>query len=1062
VPTAPPARRRGRAAERRLKFDQRLVLLQWMLGLFEVGSFDALAELLKDPRLEGFDEDNVSRFARELTQRLFDREELPAAVLLGYDENIVRHWNTVAERRSQTGQALYPKYFQYLALLFTEIYLDRYFHDEEALLASLNAHVERFNEAAPRADQVSPFEPKDLRKIAFWMATGSGKTLLMHVNILQYRHYLKNAGRERELNRVILLTPNEGLSKQHLGEFQKSGMSAELFNKEGAGAFAGQMVEIIDIHKLKEDMGDKTVAVDAFESNNLVLVDEGHRGAGGVEWMDKRNRLSERGFSFEYSATFGQAMKAANKATLTEEYAKSILFDYSYKYFYRDGYGKDYHILNLETDDQEEERRLYLTACLLAFYQQLRVFHDEKAELHPFLLERPLWVFVGGSVNAVRTQGGRSVSDVVDILLFLADFVRNQAESTRRLELLLQGKAGLHDSRGHELFRNTFAYLQRRGGGAAEVFSGILGAVFNAASPGKLHVELLKGSDGEIALKLGENDPFGVINVGDAPKLVKLCEEFDELVVTEREFSGSLFHRIDKPDSTVNVLIGSKKFSEGWNSWRVSTMGLMNIGRSEGSEIIQLFGRGVRLKGYGFSLKRSQHISGIKRPEYIRVLETLHIFGVRADYMRQFKEYLEDEGLPANEDIQEFVLPVVSSLGGAKLRTVRLQAGLNFKADGEKPTLDTIPESLLRHPVGLDWYPKIQSERSKGLQGAGDAAVKQEGKLTRKHIAFLDMDALFFELERFKAEHAWHNLNLPRDAARTMLEDPRWYRLFIPSHMLDFTGFHRVRVWQEIAATLLKKYCERYYTYRKQEWEAPFMEYRELDLTDPNLIEEYRFMVDRSQQSILATLEQLKNAIEAGTMKDVELGTHFRAIFFDRHLYQPLVHLKNEFVEVRPVPLNEGERDFVLDLRKFHQSNAGFFAGKELYLLRNQSRGRGIGFFEAGNFHPDFILWLLDGSKQYVTFVDPKGLRNLEGPDDPKIRFYHTIKELEKRLGDPAVVLNSFIISQTPHQQVGWWDGGMSETDFEQKHVLFRSAEGELDLRPLFRRITAPVLAPAP
>ena len=38
---------------------------------------------------------------------------------------------------------------------------------------------------------------------------------------------------------------------------------------------------------------------------------------------------------------------------------------------------------------------------------------------------------------------------------------------------------------------------------------------------------------------------------------------------------------------------------EGWNSWRVSNMGLLNIGRNEGSEIIQLFGRGVRLRGRG-------------------------------------------------------------------------------------------------------------------------------------------------------------------------------------------------------------------------------------------------------------------------------------------------------------------------------------------------------------------------------------------------------------------------------------------------------------------------------
>ena len=70
-------------------------------------------------------------------------------------------------------------------------------------------------------------------------------------------------------------------------------------------------------------------------------------------------------------------------------------------------------------------------------------------------------------------------------------------------------------------------------------------------------------------------------------------------------------------------------------------------------------------------------------------------------------------------------------------------------------------------------------------------------------------------------------------------------------------------------------------------------------------------------------------------------------------------------------------------------------SNSELYLLRNMSRGRGIGFFEAGNFYPDFIVWMLAGKKEYVSFVDPKGIRNLEGPNDPKIRFYRTIKEIE-------------------------------------------------------------------
>jgi hypothetical protein len=93
-------------------------------------------------------------------------------------------------------------------------------------------------------------------------------------------------------------------------------------------------------------------------------------------------------------------------------------------------------------------------------------------------------------------------------------------------------------------------------------------------------------------------------------------------------------------------------------------MGLMNVGKSEGSEIIQLFGRGVRLKGYDKGLKRSSFVKDITKPEHIHVLETFNIFGIKASYMQQFKEYLEDEGLPANEDRIEFILPVVKNLDG--------------------------------------------------------------------------------------------------------------------------------------------------------------------------------------------------------------------------------------------------------------------------------------------------------------------------------------------------------------------------------------------------------------
>ena len=124
--------------------------------------------------------------------------------------------------------------------------------------------------------------------------------------------------------------------------------------------------------------------------------------------------------------------------------------------------------------------------------------------------------------------------------------------------------------------------------------------------------------------------------------------------------------------------------------------------------------------------------------------------------------------------------------------------------------------------------------------------------------------------------------------------------------------------------------------------------------------------------------------------------------------------------------------------------------------MRNLSGGSGIGFFEAGNFYPDFILWLLVGEKQYVSFVDPKGIRNLDGADDPKISFYKGIKTLEKRLADPNVILNSFIIASTSHQAVDHWRNttgqDMSKADFEIRHVLFQTDNKETYIGKMLRK----------
>ncbi|HRN51119.1 MAG TPA: DEAD/DEAH box helicase family protein [Anaerolineales bacterium] len=1038
-----------------IPFEQKLILQRWALQRLGIGDFAQLKAWLSGDELEGFNAEGVSHYhealAAHLTASLISKDDL-----LRYDQNIVRNWKRITEKRNLLeGRTLNLKYFQYLALLVVEIYLDHYFTDPVSLLVEINSVIGDFNAGKQEGDQIDAFRESELNKLAFWMATGSGKTLLMHCNLLQYQYYLAHHRRGNEVNRVILLTPNEGLSEQHLREFTLSNIPASIFSKQTIGSFIDSgKVEIIDINKLAETTGEKTIDVAAFEGRNLVMVDEGHTGAssgGEGAWMSRRNALCEDGFSFEYSATFGQAVKTDR--ALLQTYAKSILFDYSYRYFYSDGYGKEYRILNMEDDSDEDQRYRYLSACLLAFYQQQKVFQDELTQIQTHLIEKPLWVFVGSSVNAIRTLNKRQVSDVLDVILFLAEFAapENEKRNKKLLDGFLKGKAGLLDQHRNDIFEKSFQYLASLGQDASEIYSGILESLFNSEHPARLVMENLKGTSGEIGLRLGDNEYFGIVNVGDANSLCKMAEDFDQKVIVEEQpISTSIFQQLDKPDSNINMLVGSRKFMEGWNSWRVSTMGLLNVGRGEGTQIIQLFGRGVRLKGKNFSLKRSTQAEVVV-PRNIPLVETLNVFGVRADYMRQFEEYLREEGISPEKQKVEFVMPVIKTLGKQKLKIIKVKDGKDFKKDAPSPILDIPDERLKRKPISVNWYPRVQALSS--VEDQENVALLNKGKFDAKHIAFLDVDQLYFDLQDYKNERGWDNLGIPRNGIEKLLLDGSWYQLYIPPDELEFRGFDQVFRWQEIASTLLKKYTDAYYKYEKAKWESDFLEYQDLSPDDPNFFAEYSIQVEKSRQDIIKVLTEIKQAVETGHFRSIEYQ-RFASIMFGQHLYQPLLYMGKGMVEleIKPVALNESERTFVEDLKNFYETSQAFFSGKELYVLRNRSRGSGIGFFEAGNFYPDFILWLLHGGKQHVAFVDPKGIRNI-GVEDPKLTFFKSIKELEVDLGDKGVHLHSFIVSSTQLNEVPLQMENMSMTEWERRNILFQPDDKEAYVGKIFERL---------
>ena len=913
---------------------------------------------------------------------------------------------------------------QWLALLFAEHYLRRYFDDPEKLREELNAEKRRDRQTARMPD----YTAEDLRTVAVQSATGSGKTLVMHAHILQYRRIAGDAGKPPR--NVILVTPNEQLSEQHGRELQESHLSARIFSSEAAADLLAP-VEIIDVNKLAEKQGVKRVAVRDFGDNNLVLVDEGHLGASGKVWRERRAELAEGGFTFEYSATFNQIV--GNDDALLTAYGKSLLFDYPYRAFHGDGYGKDYAIANLPQGAEDDNSRIYLLGALLSFYRQCRIWREGRAGWADFNVTRPLWVFLGKTVTGKTKADEATKSDVVLILDFLGWVLAHGGAVRPMLARLLDGESGLTREDGKDYFEGRFKGLEDED--ASALYEDICEVLFHGA--GRLHVRYLTQGEGELHLHTADNEPFGVVNVGDSAALYRLLDDKrnpDLDVKREPGFARRLFADVDRADSTVNIVIGARRFIAGWNSWRVSALGLMHVGVGEGPEIIQMFGRGVRLKGWNMSLKRHRQ-SGAEPPadsDGLAELEMLRIFGLKANYMQTFQKMLKDDGIAVERE--EVELPVVWNFGKRKLKIVRLREGLDYARSDDRPVLPG-PGGRDSPTAELDLYSRLQALESRGGE-AGAEAERPPVRLERRQIALFNRTRIYDRLLARKQREGWHNLAIDRATVEALLDRDDWYELRLPPERLEPKSFADLRKLEEIAVELIADYADRFWRRRRRRWEYANLEVRTLDESDPNFFSEYRLSVNAGQETLIEEVRAFASSLSEAPFHHLRLGK----IMADAHAYTPLLYKTRDgevIVRVRPVPLDMNEKRVVEALAELAESGDACLDGRELFLIRNLSRGRGVSFFDDHSYYPDFIVWLAKGKDQHILFLDPKGLSRFGHEESRKVRLHTEIKKVEARIrcDDPKLRLHAYILSVTAPDRIG--DELRRREDWEERGVYF-------------------------
>ena len=863
-----------------------------------------------------------------------------------------------------TGQNFKLRYYQILALLFTECFL---------------------------SDAVLPGAQKDKNMLAYWMATGSGKTLVMHLNILQYLHHFCEKDDFRI--QLFLTTPLAGLIQQHRRELEPYVRKLnEVYNNRlelTIDTTQALLQKPADYFRLSEDEN----------VQRLILVDEAHIGLSSQqsgEFRKLRSRLNVgASFLFEYSATFHNVAKG-----LKGEYDNAIIYRYDYARFYGDGYGKDHYFKPIAADvvaDADSEIHDNLNECFRVMEEKLQTFKNLRKSKETDIdltYHRPLMAFMGHTVeNPDREGENDEVSDIQKVLDFLAALT--EAERQR--------------------FRSVFG-------------GGIIGPLVVARNP---------ENNNELLLSYGEGEKWGMINVGDGLRFYNSIEnpriETREEAITNPRLR---FENLDDEASPINVLIGSRKFAEGWNSYRLSVIDLINLGSSRGNLIIQIFGRGVRLRGKGGDGKRrclEHHADyyrlGRDRDAEIRRLETLTVFSLRRSYLEKFIAEVHAGGVPL---LHTFKVPVNSTFFRVDANTsidfedYRHKLSIFKRAGGAASGIKRvfIRNGNIRYTY-LDSQARLQSEPS------GDSSIEKSGTIKGWRVQTLD-----YRTDKTRpAPNVLEDLRQANDKYRRYLNraglaavihreaQKNQLQIYADKRMPTIDDFLALvteiryqppaedpvawadRLNRRVVIDVIRKLRNRINAHINS------ANYVYEPLAREDFIYEYtvtkEFQTREAYEAFLAEMEKQEN-LEAQLWKPLRLLLDSQ----HRHIYEPLLLDLTESepsqsqlndVKVSPDRLNDGEKKFVEDLMDYlrrHARNNRY----EFYLMRNVGK---IGIYlesDEGCYFPDFVLWAIDTAQEvtHILFIDPKGQRDIS---DDTTRDYHPKVRLARKSEDKTLVM---------------------------------------------------------
>ncbi|MGC9004877.1 MAG: DEAD/DEAH box helicase family protein, partial [bacterium] len=796
-----------------------------------------------------------------------------------------------------------------------------------------------------------------INRMAFWMATGAGKTLVIVKLIEILKHLIQNS--EIPPNDILFLTYREDLLEQFknfVEEFNSSNphiyinlKSLKEYDsvKRGVGSLFKDREIIVFYYRsdlISDEQKEKLVDFRNYDNEGrwFILLDEAHKGD---KEESKRqiiySILSRNGFLFNFSATF----------TDPSDFLTTV-FNFNLDRFISEGYGKRLYLsqeeiraFRQEQDFSErEKRKIVLKSLILLSY--IRKFLEEIRAGGNELYHKPLLLVLVNSVNV----------EEADLKLFFRE-LEKIGEGKFSEEIFEEAKRELIEGfeRERELLipdGDVFELEKDRMENLR--FQDILSDVFNSPSPGNIEVLLHPKNRQEMAFKLRTSDrPFALVKIGDISGWLK--RELEGYEISERFEGESFFEELNSEESDINILMGSRTFYEGWDSNRPNIVLFINIGVGTDAKkfVLQSVGRGVRIEPIKDKRLRLLNLyrSGMIKDELFKrikdlvaPIETLFVFGTNPSAIRETANILKEEKqdlsleryFTINEEVQE--LPLYIPVYKKSLFTL---------ADTRGPQKFPISEDDLE--LARDYLAFLEDDRVFLMQNDN-----------------CDVKTLKAIKESFKKVSDFYRVNGEGSLGNPFLILSRIVKHFslIPEELERFKKleeeiihFKRIRFLGREKLDEFLKNLEKVRSYKEKE--------REL----------------RNSQLSLEFQEEILEGFRERRFDGIRIK------YVPRHYYLPIVLSERDKVEyLNHIIQVRSEVEFIEGLERYLGKKGNLFERFDWWAfskIDERTDGVFIPWYNPKShslehYHPDFIFWLRRGRDYYIVFIDPKGMEHTD------------------------------------------------------------------------------------